>query len=208
MDYDGINGEAMSKIALQIHAAFHRGADDLLPLIFNLPNELATALKMKSGIFLVDGLDSAPSDVVRAFAAAVRNAPFIMASRISRDFKPRNARELSTVGLVNSDYVGELALPDIGVRLTVREMLGCPGFVCAFMRICEMLARRRERQILGYHAGAPIASKVDAARGEEVDYELRQLLLVLVDGESDVVTKQMLLAIPAGEINVKLIPAK
>jgi hypothetical protein len=110
--------------------------------------------------------------------------------------------------LVNSDYANALALPDIGVRLTVREMLGCPGFVCAFMRICELLARRRERQILGHHGGAPIASKVEAARGEEVDYELRQLLVVLVDAESDVLTKKMLAAIPAGEINVKVVPAK
>jgi hypothetical protein len=208
MEYDGVDGEATARLAAQIHAAFHHGTDDLLSLIFNLPTTLAAALKMKSGIFLIDGLDSAPADVVRAFALAVRAVPFIVSSRISRDFKPRNARELSTLDLVSSDYANVLALPDMGVRLTVREMLGCPGFVCAFMRICKMLARRREQQVLGHHAGAPIASKVDAARGEEADHELKELLAALADAGSDVVTKKMLAAVHAGEINVKLVAAR
>jgi urocanate hydratase len=98
---------------------------------------------------------------------------------------------VSTQGVVEVEYGEMLALPEIHVSLGVNEMMGYPGYVCAFMRTCELLSRHRSHSVV-MKSDSQIKSKVDDARLVEVRYEVNQLLSLLAAAGSGIVTSKLL----------------
>jgi hypothetical protein len=191
-----VDGAALAQLANQVHAAFHRKAShgELLSLILGLPHALAVALKMRTAAYIIDGLDAAPPEATLAFGLAVEHSPFIAVANLSRDFiaafKQRNYEEIQTRDVVSVDYDEQLLLPDLQLRLRIEDMMGCPGYVCAFMRICELLACQRSHTVVA-SADSPIRSKINDARAEEVSYEVRQLVVVLAEAGGPAVPRAM-----------------
>jgi hypothetical protein len=179
----------------------------MLALILGLPHSLAVALKMKNALYVIENFDNASGDVVRAFGIAVQNSPFIAVSSLRRDFvtafKQRNFEEVSTHGLVNVDFPEILSLPEIRVRLGISAMMGYPGYICAFMRVCELLARHKSHAVV-IRSGSMIRSKIDDARLAEVRYEVKQLLTQLSAGGSTIIRPNLVKRL-TDEVQVTLV---
>jgi hypothetical protein len=230
-DPDGlerVDVNAITELGRICHGAFHKQVDrsvssdasykrqdislrlsdqDFMDLIFSLPGRIAAALNLKGTVFILDHIDQASPEVARALSRVLHDSPFLIACQNQREFKKlyklRTAVELLTDNCISYEFPYHLVVPDLRARIGVANLMGCPGFIVSFVKVCKMLIDLDETLVVK-DKEAFIRSKVDAARRSEAAQEVKRLFLALAGANNPIINYELVNQIAEGQFVMKV----
>jgi hypothetical protein len=170
------------------------------------PNDFARALGLKGAIFVIDAFDYTGvviEPAVGAFPRSLKGSrvsdllseeiakgPFIVAMKEEQlffeNFVVANAAYVSTEKSVRIECETEIQVrcEEAGIRLTIKECRGHPGFIARFYRIVEMVEAVEERAAMKSDYGV-FKSTVDLSRMKAIKFELLQLIWMMGNAKID-----------------------
>ena len=194
----GVDSKAIISLGKQFHSAFHGDKIDVtnfINLVFALPGNLARAIGMKGAIYIIDHVDCATPEAIKALMASIKSTPFIVASQndrlFTRHFKLKNCAQLTTENSIDIDDPRELFISELQLRFGANSLMGCPGFMASFARLCEIVERNlkmEEKASLKGTRYSQIVPKISIFRRGEAEQEFKKFALALAMANSPIIT--------------------
>jgi hypothetical protein len=200
--------EGLSGLGREVHTAFHEPADfdDVLYLIFNIPNRIAECFRLKSVIFLIDHVECASANVNKALCRAIKNSPFILASRNGKMANRRFGR-YPIQGMIDIEYENRIVIREYPCEIGIEDMMGCPGFIIQFKEVCELILENSKKLAFG-GKGMRIKSKIQQLRNIEIDHRLSKLVAQLAEAGSETIEHDLANVILKGEMRIQIVCEK
>ncbi|OHT09662.1 hypothetical protein TRFO_21381 [Tritrichomonas foetus] len=192
-----VDSKAILQLGKQFHTAFHTDTDinEFLNLMFSFPNNLAWAIGMKSAVYIIDHLDYSTPDAIKALSATIRTIPYIVASQndksFTKSFKVKNATQLFTENSIEYNDNREIYIPDLQLRFGAHALMGCPGFISSYIRLCELVENNiqmEEKSSLKGTRYSQIVPKIGIFRRCEAEQEFKKFALALAMANSTIIT--------------------